>query len=230
MVLVVSGRIFPKFLLLQPTREGLLPYAFVLWGIGSLGVPLDWLVAPSAALARAVVALAQLAGAAAFVIALRLYDPPLRPSGTPRVTDPTRRWIRVAFGLMLAGATADAALAVAESVGTTAGLTQLSAARHALAQGFILPMIVVMAARILPGYSVRMLRQPRLLSAMVWMLLVGAAVRFVAELFGGHAVGWGALVALGGTLGVLGFVVFAVGLWRASARDPGPATPALVQR
>jgi hypothetical protein len=223
MALVVSGRIFPKFLLLQPTREGLLPYAFVLWAIGSLGVPLVWLIAPSAAPVRAVAALAQLAGAVAFVVALRLYEAPLRPSGMPHVTNPTRSWVRVAFGLMLAGAPADAALALATSLGAPADLTQLSAARHALAQGFILPMIVLMAARILPGYSGWMMRQPRLLSVMLWTLLVGAALRFVAELFGGYGLGWGALVALGGTLGVLAFVVFAVGLWRASARVPGIA-------
>jgi hypothetical protein len=233
MVLVVSGRLFPKFLLLRPTREWLLPYAFVLWGIGSLGVPLVWGVAPSAAPARAIAALAQLAGALAFVIALRLYEPPLRPSGMPHVTNPTRRWVRVAFGLMLAGATADVAFALAESLGTTTALTQLSAARHALAQGFILPMIVLMAARMLPGYSGRMMRQPRLLSAIVWTLLVGAALRFVAELFGGYGVGWGALVALGGTLGVFAFVVFAVGLWRASAHAPAltaAPTPSFAQR
>ena len=87
-----------------------------------------------------------------------------------------------------------------------------------------------MAARILPGYSGRMMRQPRLLSAMMWTLLIGAVLRFVAELFGGYGLGWGALVALGGTLGVVAFIVFAVGLWRASGRAPGLAAPALVQR
>jgi hypothetical protein len=61
-----------------------------------------------------------------------------------------------------------------------------------------------------------MLQRPRLLAGLVWALLAGAAIRFAAELVGGYAPGWGALVALGGTLGVAAFVVFAVGLWRAS--------------
>jgi len=124
---------------------------------------------------------------------------------------------------MPAGATAVLALALAEAVGTPPSLTELSAARHALSQGFLLPLIVLMAARILPGYSGQMMRRPTELSAMMWMLLIGAAVRFVAELFGGYAVGWGALVALGGTLGVAAFIVFAVGLWRATVRVPAMA-------
>jgi hypothetical protein len=220
MVLAVSGRIFPRFLLLQDTREWLLPYALVLWAIGSLGVPVVLVALPSVASLHAVTALAQLAGAVLFVVALRLYERPLRASGMPHVTYPTRRWIRVAFVLMLASATAEFALALAESLGTPATLTQLSASRHALAQGLLLPMIVLMAARILPGYSGEMMRRPHLLSLLMWTLLIGAGLRFVAELFGGYDVGWGALVALGGTFGVVAFVVFAVGLWQTTGRTP----------
>jgi hypothetical protein len=78
----------------------------------------------------------------------------------------------------------------------------------------------VMAARILPGYSGYMLHRPRLLAAMVWTLLLGAALRFAGEFFGGYGPGWGALAALGGTLGAASFVVFAFGLWRATSRAP----------
>ena len=42
MVLAVSGRVFPKFLLLQPTREGMARSALALWAVGSFGVPLVW--------------------------------------------------------------------------------------------------------------------------------------------------------------------------------------------
>jgi hypothetical protein len=224
MALAVSGRIFPKFLLLQDTREHLLPLAFVLWAIGSLGVPAVWLALPDASSLRALVAFAQLAGATLFVVALRLYELPVRASGMPHVTYPTRRWIRLAFAMMLASAVADFGLALAESMGaTTPTLVELSAARHAVAQGFLLPLIVLMAARILPGYSGHMMRQPELLSAMMWMLIIGAALRFVAELFGGYGPGWGALVALGGTLGVVAFIVFGVGLWLSTTGVPSLA-------
>jgi NnrS protein len=228
MVLMVGGRVFPRFLLLQPTRERLLPYALALWAAGSFGVPAVWLVLEGAAVPRAVAALCQLAGGCMYVLALRLYDTPARASGMPNVTNPTRRWARLAFALMLVAAAANFGLAAAEFLGFPSTMTGLSAARHALAQGFLLPVIVVMAARILPGYSGHMLPRPRLLAGMVWALLVGAALRFVAEFVGGYTPGWAAIVALGGTLGVVSFVVFAVGLWRATGRAPalGSSAPA----
>ena len=138
----------------------------------------------------------------------------------PHVTDPTRRWARVGFALMLVAASADFGLSAADAAGFPPALTALSAARHALAQGFLLPVVVVMAARMLPGYSGSMLPRPQLLAALVWTLFVGAALRFAGEFLGGYSPGWGALVALGGTLGVVSFSVFAVGLWRATGRAP----------
>jgi uncharacterized protein involved in response to NO len=99
-------------------------------------------------------------------------------------------------------------------------MTRLSAARHLVAQGFLLPLIVLMAARILPGYSGSMLHRPRLLSALMWSLLLGAALRGAAELIGGYSPGWSLLVGVGGTLAVIAFVVFAFGLWRATGRTP----------
>src|SRR5205085_3356075 len=140
MVLAVSGRVFPKFLLLQPTRDGLIRPALV--------------------------------------------------------------------------------LATAEMLGVATTLTELSAARHVLVQGFLLPLIVLMAARILPGYSGYMLHRSRLLAALVWSLLIGAALRGGAELVGGYSPGWSMLVALGGTLAVVAFIAFAVGLWRSTAPAP----------
>jgi hypothetical protein len=225
MVLAVAGRIFPRFLLLQPTRERMLPYALALWALGSFGVAVVWLAGQGAAAPRALAALAQLAGASLYVLALRLYETPARPSGTPHVTDSTRRWARLAFALTLVAGAADFGLALVEALGYPPALTGLSAARHALAQGFLLPVMVVMAARILPGYSGHMLQRPRLLARLVWTMFAGAAVRFVAELLGGYAPGWGAAVSLGGTLGVASFVVFAVGLWRATGHAPAMGLP-----
>jgi hypothetical protein len=225
MVLAVSGRIFPRFLLLQSTRDSLLRVALALWAAGSLGVPIAWLFLSEVPAARAAAALAQLLGAALFVLGLRLYEAPTRASGTPHVTNPTRRWARFAFGLLLAAGAADFGIALAQAMGVTTSQTELSAARHLVAQGFLLPVIVYMAARILPGYSGYMTRRPRLLAALVWTLLVGAALRGGAELLGGYGPGWGAAVALGGTLGVGAFVIFAVGLWRTSGRGHQLGTP-----
>jgi hypothetical protein len=135
----------------------------------------------------------------------------------PHITDPTRRWARIAYAFMLAAAAANVGIAVAEGLGYQATLTQMSAARHALAQGFILPIIVYMAGRILPGYSGLMTRNPRLLAGLIWTLFAGAALRAPAELIGAYAPGWGVLIALGGALTTGAFLVFAFGLWRATS-------------
>jgi hypothetical protein len=228
MVLAVSGRVFPKFLLLQPTRERLIRPALALWALGSIGTPAVWLLLQGAPAARILAALAQLVAALLFVAALRMYELPVRESGTPYVTNPTRRWARLAFALLLAAAAANVGIAVAETRGATASVTQLSAARHMLAQGFLLPLIVLMAARILPGYSGSMLHRPRLLGALVWSLLLGAALRGAAELIGGYSPGWSVLVGVGGTLAVIAFTMFAYGLWRATPaarrRTPAPGS------
>jgi hypothetical protein len=126
----------------------------------------------------------------------------------------SRRWARLAFAMLLAAAAANLGIATAETLGAMATLTQLSAARHLVAQGFLLPLIVLMAARILPGYSSYMLYRARLLAALVWSFLVGAVLRGGGELIGGYGPGWNIMVALGGALTVIAFVVFAVGLWR----------------
>jgi hypothetical protein len=220
MVLAISGRIYPGFFQLQPIREKLIRAALVFWAIGSLGVPLVWVLVPGVPVARAAAALAQLLGAALFVLGLRLFDAPARQSGTPHVTNPTRRWARCAFLLLLAAGAVNFGIALADALAVPTPVTELSAARHLLAQGFLLSVIVYTAARILPGYSGYMVRRPRFLAALVWTLLFGAALRGGAELVAGYAPGWGVAVALGGMLGVAGFLAFGAGVWRTMSRAP----------
>ncbi len=215
MVLVVAGRVYQTLLLLQPERERLVRPTQVLWTIGSLGSPVVWLVAPTEPLPRALLAAAQLAGATLFVATIRLYEPPAGESDLPSLTNPTRQWARLAFGFLLLAAALNVALPLAESVaGQVVASTATSAARHALAQGFLLPVMVFMGARILPRYSARMLRRAPLLAAMMAAFFVGAALRVGPQLVGGYAPGWGLLAALGATLGTLAFMAFAVGVWR----------------
>jgi len=220
MVLAVSGRVFPKFLLLRPTHDRLIRPALVLWALGSLGTPAVWVLLQGAPAARTLTSLAQLLAVVLFVAGLRLYEVPIRASGTPYVTNPTRRWARLVFAMLLTAGAANLGIATAEMLGVTTTATQLSAARHILVQGFLLPLIVLMAARILPGYSGYMLHRARLLGALVWSLLIGAALRGGAELVGGYSPGWSVLVALGGTLAVVAFIAFALGLWRSTASAP----------
>ena len=113
-----------------------------------------------------------------------LYDRPSRESGTPYVTNPTRRWV---------------------------------------GQGFLLTLMVSMAARLLPVYSADVLKRRRLLEVTLDLLLIGVLVRVSAEAIGGYTPLTGPLVALGGSLGVVGFAVFAVGMWSALGRLPRTA-------
>ncbi len=213
MVLAVAGRLYPNFLFLRPTHQHLMPRALAFWALGSLLSPAAWLLWPNEPLLRGTGMLLQVAGAALYVYALRLYEAG-RVSPMPHITNPTRQWVRVAFGFLLAAGALDIALAFSEPFLGAAGITSLSAARHAVAQGFLLPIIVIMGARILPGYARHIVQRRRLLSAMIWTLFAGAALRVVAELLGGYGPGWGAAAALGGALGVAAFTVFAVGVIR----------------
>ena len=52
------------------------------------------------------------------------------------------------------------------------------------------------------------------------IVLLGAVLRGGAELIGGYSPGWNLVVALGGSLATVAFVVFAVGLWRSTRRVP----------
>jgi hypothetical protein len=146
------------------------------------------------------------------------------------VTNPTRRWIRLAFAFLVVALAREVGLFAGEAgLGLVPAATDLSAARHALAQGFLLPMMVAMAARLLPIYSADVLRHKRRLEVTVDLLLIGAALRVAAEMVGGYAGAAGPLVALGGTLSVVGMAVFAVGLWSSLGRLPLP-NPAIIAK
>ncbi len=218
MVLAIGRHTWPNLLLLPPPRERLLLPSLVLWAVGSLGVPLVWLLLPDVAAVRALAALAQLSGAALYAHVLGLFSPPARPTTIPRVSNPPRLWVRLAFGFLLLGAAANVLLALSADVRSLAAFVNASAARHALAQGFLLPIIVFMAARILPGFSTAMVRRPNRLNALMAALFVGALLRVGGEMLGGYAPGWNILVGAGGTIGAAAFTVFAIAVWR--GREP----------
>src|SRR5213078_1261811 len=104
LVLAVSSRVFGRFLLLRTRSsfELLVPRLAVGWAAGLLLVATGWLVgaAPGAWL-RLVGSLLQLGVLLTWLILVGLYAAPSRPSGTPYVTNPTRRWIRIAFVLLV---------------------------------------------------------------------------------------------------------------------------------
>jgi hypothetical protein len=96
--------------------------------------------------------------------------------------------------------------------GVSPTVTELSAARHAIAQGFVLTLMVSMASRLLPIYSADVLKRRGLLELTLDTLLLGALIRVTAEAIGGYEAISGPLIAPGGSLSIAAFAVFAVGI------------------
>ncbi len=225
-VLGVSLRLFPRFLILRPPRGGLFRPALAVYALGLLlgvagYVALDadptgfapWLVAAGAWL--------ELGALGAVVAGLRLFETPQRASGAPHVTEPTRLWVRLAYAWLLVGSLLGACAALHAALdleggplGLLGGLTGLvSGSRHAVAQGCLFPLIVGLGARMLPGYSAVMPGRPRLLAGLMNLLFLAALLRVLGEVLRA-ATPWGvALAAVGGLLGTVGFSVFAATLW-----------------
>jgi hypothetical protein len=225
MVFAVASRVFGRFLLLR-TRPGLdahLGQLAAAWGLGVLLVGLGWMGGDAAwaAVLRSLGSLIELIVVGVWLWLSALFAAPSRASGTPYVTNPTRRWVRFAFGFLLFGVALQAALFWREAwLGIPPMSTELSAARHAMGQGFLLPMMVSMAVRLLPILSADVLKHRQRLEATVDVLLIGALVRVAAELLGGYDPVAGPLIALGGTLTYTAFAVFSLSLWSSTTRLP----------
>jgi hypothetical protein len=221
----VASRVFGRFLLLQthPNLDRHLPRLAGLWAMGLALVAGGWLVdAAWGVWPRLIGALIELGTLVVWLWWVGLYQTPTRASGTPHVTVPTRRWIRLAFAFLVFSLAFSAGLFAREALlGQPTLVTELSAARHALAQGFLLPLMTAMAARLLPVYSADVLRHPQRLELALDLLFVGALLRVGAEALGGYAGVAGPLVSLGGAVSVTGFTLFAGGLWSSLGRLPG---------
>ena len=230
LVLGVGSRVFGRFLLLRTLSklETWVPRLAVGWGVGLVLVTGGWLLDGSlGAWTRLLGGAIELAVLCTWLWLIGMYARPSRESGTPYVTNPTRRWIRLAFVFLVFSLALDVGLFGREAVfGTAPSITELSAARHALAQGFLLPLMVSMASRLLPVYSADVLRRRALTELTIDLLLVGALMRVGAEAIGGYQAVAGLLVALGGGAGVAGFAVFAIGMWSALGGLPKSTRPA----
>jgi uncharacterized protein involved in response to NO len=86
--------------------------------------------------------------------------------------------------------------------------------------GFLMILLVGMASRILPGYSGWALQRPRFLAWTIGLLAAGALLRVGGELTGGYGGYFGPITGVGGTLGVVGFLLFAASLWPALGHLP----------
>ncbi len=70
-----------------------------------------------------------------------------------------------------------------------------------------------MAGRLLPHFSGDMTHRPRVLAAMIWLLLAGATLRVVGQPFWGYSGPGAVLAPLGASLGLLAFAWFSALLW-----------------
>ncbi|MBX6771505.1 MAG: hypothetical protein IRY83_07250 [Chloroflexi bacterium] len=231
LVFGVSRKILPRFLLLRPPNDRLISAGGIAYGSGVALVAAGWLMA-SVSLpdwvgsgASAVGVWLQLMGTILYLGGLRLYEPPVRPSGAPAVTDPARRWIRIAFiWLIVADLLALIPATRAFLGGPSVGFYELTAERHALAQGFIVTIIIAYASRILPGFSAWAIQHPRTVALIVALVTAGAVVRVIGELLTAWITPAGETVAgAGGALGVAGFLLFAAFLFRTIGRIPRPS-------
>ncbi len=224
----VARKILPRFLLLPSPHDRWIKLGVFVYGLGVallVGAGLIGAIDPRAwsAEVRSGGAWLKLLGTAFVLGGLKLFGAPTRPSGAPEVTESARRWLRLAFGwLVVASALAALAETRALLVGSTPDYFALSAARHALGQGFLLTLIVALGARILPGFSAWAIVHPREVELLVSSVSLGAALRVAGELgLSFHLVAGPALAAAGGAVGLGGFLGFAVTLTVTVGRPPG---------
>jgi hypothetical protein len=224
LVFAVASRVFGRFLLLQtrPAFGRSVPWLAWSWAFGLLMVVVGWLLGLTWSVwLRWLGSLVELGVLVIWLWQAGLYQLPSRESGTPYVTNPTRRWVRLAFALLLFSLAFSVGLFGREALlGVPPTITELSAARHALGQGFLMPLMVAMAVRMLPVVSADALKHRLRLELIVDVLLIGALVRVGAEAVGGYSSETGPLVALGGTLSIVGFALFAVAMWSSLGRLP----------
>jgi hypothetical protein len=226
--LAVALKIFPQFLILRPPWAAAFAWVLPGYGLGTFLAALGWLlfeVWPTervlASSIRATGDFLSLLALVGFVAALRLYEPPARESGMPHVTNPARLWFRLAYAWLLGSMLLHTVFSLREGLdGPVASFTELSAARHALTMGFLIVLLVGMAARILPGYSGWALQHPHYINTAIGLLLFGALLRVGGELSGGYSGIFGPITGAGGTFGTIGFLLFAASLWPALGSLP----------
>lgn len=217
----VAWKVLPRFLILPAPSPALAQSGVIAYLVGvamDAGAQLALAAQSSVAIGPALLVADWLraVGALLFLLGLRLHLAPTRASGAPAVTEPARRWVRIAFAWLFVAALL-AALWMTRSVllGAVASSFDLGASRHALGQGFFLTLIVAPGARILPGFSGWAISQPHYLDGVIAAVTVGAVLRVLGEI--GLALNLNAsapLAALGGALAVLGFLAFGVVLVR----------------
>ena len=204
-----SAKWLPVFLGLRQVRGGRLMAAV---GLNTAGVV--------CALAGQTLAagVLLLAGGAAAVSAIRLFEPPQRAPKIKGVHSSFPLFVRLAYVWLL----------IAASLGLWAAtLTDApgawGASRHALTVGFLAMMVFSIGQRILPAFSgMRLLFSPRLMFAALALLTLGCALRVSCEAlaYQGFASWAWSLLPVSAVIELSAVVAFAVNLAATFVRKP----------
>ena len=211
----VWARLAPGFIASLPSRPRPLIVSAVAWVLGialfAAGVPAGaWLM---------------LAGFAALTSAVGLFAPSIarqRLAGPARLT---RIGVRSAFVWAFIGL----AILALESLGVATSYLQVSAARHAVALGFVTLSIYAVASRALPAFLGRQLWSARLQAVTLALANVAVAARVGPQVLGLGGSWSGLVVGLSGIAAYAALVLFAMNVLR-TVRGPvtaarGPFVP-----
>ncbi len=228
----VSLRASAGFLRLQARRARVERVAFVAVNAG-----VAWTTVAAAAAAPAGVAaggtLLWAAGAVAFAVALRVFDPARPPAtrgGAPPEAPPGAdaapatyarfAWfLRAAYGWLVVAAVLLVVAAVEDLAGAARPLRALPGL-HTFAMGFVTMTIFGFAARVLPLFEGRPLPMPRAMDAAFALLNASVVLRLAGGVI---AAGATATLALSGVLGLAALACFAVVAWPLCGGEAGGA-------
>lgn len=196
----VWARVAPGFVASMPAKPRLLISGGTFWLAGVLTQALGMALGPWLLLAG----LAALTGAMG-VFGAGIARQPLH--GHARLT---RIGVRSAFLWALVGL----AILAAGTLELASSYLQVSAARHALALGFVTLMIYVVASRALPAFLGRRLWSLRLQAATLAVANLAVAMRVGPQLVEGTGAPSDAFVALSGILAYIALVLFTLNVMR----------------
>ncbi len=216
MVWGFSARWLTVFMGLRPLRSSLLLLAL---GFNTIGVVLGFLEHFWAG------GILLLAGAATAVMAIRFFEPGVKPAKTVNVHRSFPVFIRIAYGWLLIAA----ALSIwAAGSGKASGIW--GASRHALTVGFIAAMIFCVGQRILPSFCrMRVLWSPKLMFVMLVLLMSGCTLRVSSEIlaYQQYAKWAWSILSISALIELTAVALFAVNLMVTFARPPVVVTSPL---
>lgn len=211
------ARLAPGFVAALPARPRPLVAGTALWISGVAGLALQQAAGPWLLLA----------GLGTVTYALEVFGRGIARQPLQSHARLTRIGVRSAFGWAFAGV----GILVAGTLGVAGEYLQVSAARHALALGFVTLMIYAVGARALPAFLDRRLWSQSIQGATLAIANLGVGLRVLPQLIQGPELDL--VIGISGILSYTSLVLFAVNVVR-TLRGPGapvavPGAPVRVE-